>query len=239
MLLLRPFFKTFQRIFRRFTILLGYVALIMGVMSFTSLPYRAWYRLGIAGNTTCSPAYIVVMGAGGMPGPEGLMRCYFAAAAAHKFPDAQIIIALPVDLSFFEDSHPMRMAHELIIRGVDSARILFEPRGINTHSQALNVKKMLQNDTTDCLLLVTSPEHNYRSIASFRKVGFNHVASMASFGSELQVSDLLPEGKNAVLETSPDNWPVLRYNFWNYLKLEITVLREYVAIFWYWLNGWI
>jgi hypothetical protein len=31
----------------------------------------------------------------------------------------------------------------------------------------------------------------------------------------------------------------LRYTFWNYLKLEITCLREYVAIAYYWLNDWI
>ncbi len=39
--------------------------------------------------------------------------------------------------------------------------------------------------------------------------------------------------------TYPDYWLAIRYNFWNYLKLEITVLREYMAITWYWLRGWI
>ena len=33
--------------------------------------------------------------------------------------------------------------------------------------------------------------------------------------------------------------PDLRYTFWNYLKLEITCLREYVAIAYYWMNDWI
>jgi hypothetical protein len=33
--------------------------------------------------------------------------------------------------------------------------------------------------------------------------------------------------------------PGFRYTFWNYLKLEVTCLREYVAIAYYRLNGWL
>ncbi|MGC8864600.1 MAG: YdcF family protein [Bacteroidales bacterium] len=218
---------------------LGILALLMGVLSFTSLPFWAWYRLGKAGNKSCQPVYIVVMGAGGMPGPEGLMRCYYTALAARKFPHAKVIVALPVDFRYFEDSHPQRMARELILRGVDSTRIMYELKGINTRSQALNIKQMLGSDTTSCLMVITSPEHTYRSVATFRKLGFRNVSSMASFSSELPADHLLPNGKDSVLETTPDNWPLLRYDFWNYLKLEITVLREYIAIAWYWLKGWI
>lgn len=221
------------------TLVLGVVALLMGLLSLTSLPFWAWYRLGIAGNKACQPAYIVVMGAGGMPGPEGLMRCYYAALAARKYPDAKVIVALPVDPRYFEDSHPWRMARELMLRGVDSMRIMYELKGINTRSQALNIKEMLGSDTLSCLMVITSPEHTYRSVAVFRKLGFTKVSSMASFSSELPARHLLPEGKESVLQTSPDNWPLFRYDFWNYLKLEITVLREYMAIAWYWLKGWI
>ncbi|MEJ5302436.1 MAG: YdcF family protein [Bacteroidales bacterium] len=224
---------------RCFIGVVGFVALLMGILSFTSLPFWAWYRLGKSGNKSCIPNYIVVMGAGGMPSPEGLMRCYIAAEAAHKFPLAKVIIALPVDPRYFEDSHPHRMARELILRGVDSSRICYELKGINTRTQALNIKKMISNDTLSCLLIITSPEHTYRSVATFQKLGFTQVASMAAFSSELSPVGLLPEGKDSALETTPDNWPLLRYDFWNYLKLEITVLREYIAIFWYWLRGWI
>jgi hypothetical protein len=31
----------------------------------------------------------------------------------------------------------------------------------------------------------------------------------------------------------------LRYNYWNYLKLEITCLREFAALCYYKVNGWI
>lgn len=231
--------KKIRHCFRRTIYLLGVGALLMVFLSFTSIPFWAWYHLGIAGNKACEPAYIVVMGAGGMPGPEGLMRCYYASIAAKRFPSARIIIALPVDPRYFHDSHPQRMAHELIIRGVDSSRIAYEIRGINTRSQAENIKQMLGGDTLHCLLVITSPEHTFRSVATFRKLGFLYVASMASFSSELPATGLLPEGKTSALQTTPDNWPLLRYNFWNYLKLEITVLREYLAIFWYWIRGWI
>jgi len=228
-----------RRCIWRLITFLGILALVMGILSFTSIPFWAWYHLGIAGNKACEPKYIVVMGAGGMPGPEGLMRCYYASIAAQRYPSARIIIALPVDPRYFQDSHPQRMARELIVRGIDSTRITYELRGINTRNQAENIKQMLGEDTLSCLLVITSPEHTFRSVATFRKLGFLHVASMASFSSELPATRLLPEGKSSALETTPDNWPLLRYDFWNYLKLEITVLREYIAIFWYWLRGWI
>lgn len=234
-----PGFRKIFALLKGFSVGLGVVALVMLVLSFTSLPFWAWYRLGMAGNKTCKPVYIVVMGAGGMPGPEGLMRCFYAATAARNYPEAKVIIALPVDPRYFEDSHPWRMARELMLRGVDSTRIMYELRGINTRSQALNIKEMLGSDTLSCLMVITSPEHTYRSVAVFRKLGFTQVTSMASFSSELPGSHLLPQGKESALETSPDNWPLFRYDFWNYLKLEITILREYFAIAWYWLKGWI
>lgn len=234
-----PVLTKIKTVLKSFVLGLGAITLLMIILSFTSLPFWAWYRLGMAGDKACHPAYIVVMGAGGMPGPEGLMRCYYAALAAHKYAEAKVIVALPVDLRYFEDSHPWRMAQELMLRGVDSTRILYELRGINTRNQALNIKQMLDGDTLSCLMVITSPEHTYRSVAVFRKLGFQQVSSMASFSRELPAGHLLPDGKKSVLETTPDNWPLLRYDFWNYLKLEITVLREYIAIAWYWLKGWI
>jgi len=44
-------------------------------------------------------------------------------------------------------------------------------------------------------------------------------------------------GKVWVPDVSQDTG--MRYTFWNYLKLEITCLREYAAIAYYWLNDWI
>mgnify|MGYP006090763245 FL=1 len=31
----------------------------------------------------------------------------------------------------------------------------------------------------------------------------------------------------------------LRYNMWSYMQYEIIVLREYTAIAYYWMKGWI
>ena len=31
----------------------------------------------------------------------------------------------------------------------------------------------------------------------------------------------------------------IRYNMWSYLKYEITVMREWCAIAYYWIRGWI
>jgi uncharacterized SAM-binding protein YcdF (DUF218 family) len=88
---------------------------------------------------------------------------------------------------------------------------------------------------TIVLRIVTSPEHMYRSVATFRKAGFKSVGGMASF--EEAVSEKLLIGKhNKEFKTERLN---LRYNMWNYLKYEITVVREYFAIAYYKLRGWI
>ena len=89
------FFKSVFRFLRGLIMVAGVVAVLMLVLSFTSLPFWAYYRLGTASPLKCTPDFIVVMGAGGMPGAEGLMRCYYAAEMANHYPEAKVIIALP------------------------------------------------------------------------------------------------------------------------------------------------
>ena len=81
-----------------------------------------------------------------MPGPDGLMRCYRAAEAAREFPLAKIIIAVPQDTARKEKSPELLMCHELMIRQVDTSRVLFECLGMNTRTQALNIRDMLRNN---------------------------------------------------------------------------------------------
>ena len=75
--------NVFIAIFKWFFGILGVLLLIFIVLSFTDIPYYAYHRLGTshAKNIT-KPDYIIVMGGSGMPSPEGLIRCYYAAEAA-------------------------------------------------------------------------------------------------------------------------------------------------------------
>ena len=169
-----------------------------------------------------------------MPSADGLIRTYFAAKAAIKFAQADVIIAHPYDNDSLSTRQLDLMAHELIIRGVDSLRISYEPNGTSTHSQSAHIFEMLQVQNESPVLVITSPEHMYRSIRSLQKAGLQNVGGLPSF--EQPISEKTLKGKKKNGEKVALAW---RYNFWSYLRYEILVLREYCAIAYYKLNGWI
>jgi uncharacterized SAM-binding protein YcdF (DUF218 family) len=183
-----------------------------------------------------TPDLIIILGASGMPSPDGLMRTYYGAEKALKFKNAEIIIALP-----YADKDSLKqlnlMARELILKGVDSARISYEPLGFNTYSQAKNIATLFaKNKQQLSLLIVSSPTHMYRAVRTFRRAGFKAVGPAPAFET------LLNEEKFKDKEKTSDKRIkslTLRYDVWNYLTLEIFVLREYFAIFYYHLKGWI
>lgn len=225
---------------RRLMLAAGIVFAVMIALAFTDIPFWACYHLGTSGTSLHGkPDYIVVMGAGGMPGPEGLMRCYVAAEAAKTWPDAKVIVALPTLPEYFNDSHTRRMYREMVLRGVDSTRFLFEIDGTNTHTQALGIARLIGRPDTCNMLIISSPEHMYRAVRVFRKAGFARAGGIPAFETGLDESLLLTQAEKEKEVVSPDRLPGLRYNLWNYLKYEIDFMREAVAIAWYRINGWI
>ncbi len=221
---------------------MGVILLVSILLSFTDCPFWAYYWLGTHNaDLAKDPNVLVLMGGGGMPSPDGLLRCYYASEIAIQYPESKIIIAIPCDTAKHERSPEILMAHELIMRGIDSSRILYEKEGHNTRSQAINIKKMIEPNAIDssAIRIITSPDHMFRSVASFRKVGFNNVGGQPSFEEAIDEEILVRKNiskKQLKKETRKLN---LRYNMWNYLKYEITVLREYCAIVYYKLRGWI
>lgn len=225
----------FKRVLKYFIFSSGSFLILMGALAFTDLPYLAYHKLG----TSCEPlkedpALIVVFGGSGMPSPDGLMRTYYAAEAANQFPEASVIIALP----FGEDStdtHQLDlMAKELTIRGIDRARISYEPYGHNTHAQAVRIATNLIGNTTLTTLVITSPEHMYRAINALQKAGLKNVGGLPSF--EKPIAERKLRDRSDPDKSAPLAW---RYNVWSYLKYELLVMREYCAIVYYKLNGWI
>ena len=226
--------------FRKLIVFLGSITLVAVLFSFTDYPFWAYHWLGTHNSgLDLAPDVVVIMGGGGMPGTEGLMRCYYAAETARQFPNSSILIAIPADSVRKKDSPELLMAAELILRGIDSSRIRFERNGFNTRTQALNIYKLLGEDAADSLALriVTSPEHMFRSVAVFRKVGFSKVGGAPSFEEDIREALLVKKTKGS--EKKELHGLSLRYNMWNYLKYEITVLREYCAILYYKFRGWI
>lgn len=226
-----------RKIIRYFFLTLGSICFVFIILSFTDLPYYAYHRLGTVNATLDrSPGVIVLLGGSGMPSPDGLMRTWQTAEAALTYPKAGIIIA---NSSRGDEylSQLRLMAKELLVKGIDSARILFEPAGYNTRSQAVNIAAMLdkQKDTI-AVLLVTSPEHMYRSVRTFQKAGFAHVGGSPAFEKPIDEESATDrDGAGDLRVRSLD----IRYNMWNYLKYELIVLREYSAVIYYRLKGWI
>ena len=226
---------------RTIVLVSGVSFILLLAISFTSVPYWGIYNLAVSeSNFNFDPDVIVVMGGGGMPSQSALIRTYYAAHISDVYPDASIIIALPSEPN---DSlgHLFKMKKELRIRGVHS-NILYEPKGGNTRSQALNIRTILNQDLSKNILIVSSPEHMYRAIKSFKKVGFENVGGIPSFEKDIPDSLFIFQsdklgGKVLVPDVGYSNQ--LRYQFWNHLKYEIILAREYTAILYYKLQSWI
>jgi len=74
----------------------------------------------------------------------------------------------------------------------------------------------------------------YRSIRSLQKAGLKNVGGLPSFEKPISEQKLKSGKKNGQKVSLA--W---RYNFWSYLRHEILVLREYFAIAYYKIKGWI
>ena len=209
----------------------------MLVFAFTDLPYNAYHDLAVRKDTlTASPETIVIMGGDGMPSPNTLMRLYHAAEAAIEFKKASLVLAMPYNKGAEDSLRQLKMmARELELKGVSGNRVRFEPWGYNTRTQALQLAKMI--DLNRPLLVISSPEHMYRALASFRKVGFRKVGGRAGF--EVPSDEERLKAKEDQDENEDVQNLNLRYNMWSYLQYEIIVMREYAAITYYWFKGWI
>lgn len=237
---LKQVLKFTAKLFRKLTFAAGSLFLLLIVLSFTDLPYHAYHRLGTLQTHKDKQAdYIVLLGGGGMPGPHALLRIYYAAQLAEQYPQSNVIVALPADSADFEKSGHKKMLDELIFRGVDSQRLISEIHGNNTRSQALAIRALIE-DADASVVIITSPEHLYRSILSFKKAGFSKVNGLPAFEEHFEEQLLIQPGKKRDKSSKPGEKNLdFRYNMWSYLQYQIIVLREYTAIAYYKLMGYI
>jgi uncharacterized SAM-binding protein YcdF (DUF218 family) len=228
-----------NKILKSTFISLGVIFFIMILLSFTSLPFWMYYHLGVSHTSfEENPDYIAVLGGGGIPSESGLMRTYKTSQVSKKYPDANIIIALPGDISDSTSSINL-MRHDVITRGVDSLKIILEPFGLNTRMQALQISKLISLNSN--ILIITSPEHMYRATQAFKKAGMKNTQGESAFEYAIESALLYDDdklgGNNYIIDIG-DNTQ-LRYQFWNHFKYQIIVYREYCAIAYYKLKGWI
>jgi uncharacterized SAM-binding protein YcdF (DUF218 family) len=273
-------FKNFAGIL---LIILGAFFTLMIILALTSAPFWIWYGLGTKkAGIHRPPDFIVVLGGGGMPSESGLIRCWYAAKVANHFNRARVIIALPGDVKDSLSS-VNQMKKELILRGIDPERIMFEDSGTNTRAEAINIFKIISNIEQQIMnnegnrhsafksslvnrhsslvtrhsslvtrhsslvirhssiLLVTSPEHLYRAVLTFKKAGFLKVDGMPAFEKTIEADLNFNARKLGARAWVPDvgRNMTIRYQFWIHLEYESLVLREYMALAYYKLQGWI
>ena len=219
---------------KKVLLILGGLFLLLFILSLTSIPYSAYrslslYQQQIEGDAEA----IILMGGDGIPSPNGLIRLYYTTVAAKENTKAKIIIAMP---HHGEDSvkNSKIIIQKMNHYGIDSSRIIWANQGYNTRTQVVEISSLIPLSAK--IMVVSSPEHMYRSIRCFEKVGFTEVASLPTFEFPPNENELLNKKKVEITELQNLN---LRYNMWSYLQYEIKVLREYTAITYYWFHGWI
>jgi len=208
----------------------------MVVLAFTRIPFDAHRWLGTSAGQCDRPVdRIVVLGGSGMPSGPELLRLHRAAALAHEVPMAQVLVVHPQDTAVSN-----AMVYELFLRGVGRERIAVLPAGDNTREQALLCAKHWAGQEGS-VALVTAPENMYRSVKTFQGAGLRQVCGVPAWDHASQHAFRYGHRSIGGSAYMPDvsEAPGLRYTFWNYLKLEITCLREYAAITYYRLNGWL
>ncbi len=243
------------RILRGTMAVAGLLALVLAFAQFTPWPWRAYRRLGeLPEPSSQPPTHILVMGGSGIPGPSGLMRTFYAAEAAGLHPDADVLVAMPLDANQSEASQAY--LQEIQLRGVLPERLSILSGGRNTREQALRMLEHLGQDATNAVVLIVSdPSHIRRTAACLRKVGVPHLAAMPAHPLSIEdpmiwrvremqaqsCSEPVPGAPSAAQPLVPDvgSSLVLRYSLWNNLAYSHDSFREYCALLYYRLLGWI
>ncbi|MDD2382129.1 MAG: YdcF family protein [Mariniphaga sp.] len=230
----------FLRILRIIFGLSGIFFLSAIIISFTTLPFWGIYWLGMSKTEPAiSPATIIMLGGGGMPSESNLIRSWYMGMAAKNFPEAKVVIAIPGNITDSMSTSYL-VKEELLIRGIQPSRILFENKGANTRSQALYCSRILDIDAP--VLLITSPEHTRRAVLCFQKTGFRHVHALPAFENAIRADLTFNDdelGGRKVPAPDVGQSIQIRYQVWNHLKYEISFIREIIALGYYKLRGWI
>ncbi|NOY96484.1 MAG: YdcF family protein [Chlorobi bacterium] len=222
-----------------FLLLGSFFALIL-IIAFTTLPYWGLHWLGTSkAGLKWEPGTIILLGGGGMPSESNLIRSWYVAKAAAQFPGCKVVVAMPGDISDTL-STPVKMKDELVLRGVNPDNIIYENEGRNTRAQAINCGNILLKSKP--ILLVTSPEHTRRSVLCFSKVGFEKVDAIPAFENATEADLTFDDDKlggNTTFAPDVGESISLRYQVWNHLKYEILIAREFMALAYYRIRGWV
>jgi uncharacterized SAM-binding protein YcdF (DUF218 family) len=218
----------------------GLLLIAIGWLAMTNLPWRWYGALAYPGENAASPPEVIVMmGGGGIPSESGLMRSWKAAEVARIYSNALVVVAMPDDGT---ETVTSGIGYELIMRGVDPARLRRESSGRNTREQAMEVARMLLATNGGPVVgLVTSPEHMKRTWHSFSRAGLTRLIAYPSFAEEIKVDMSYNEAELG----APSLGGVVgandtaKYRVWDNLMVMVRCARETVAWWYYRGMGWL
>lgn len=122
------------------------------------------------------------------------------------------------------------MAKLVEAMGVPASGILQDPTSLTTRENAVNVKKIMQERGIEKILLVTSAVHMPRSMAIFKKLGIEAIATPTDFlVSNQEIKEPQATTQAIILNLFPESSNLERFT---------RALKEYVGLFVYRLRGW-
>ena len=127
-------------------------------------------------------------------------------------------VATKIDKEAGPESEAMRDA--ILRLGVPADHLVIEARSRTTREQALAVRQIFEGREREPFVLVTSPMHMPRSMAVFRSLGLNPVASPAPLKSD---------SGGGLWWWLPTDWG---------LMVSDTLTYDLAARIYYWIRGW-
>jgi len=83
--------------------------------------------------------------------------------------------------------------------GVPTTAVIIESESLNTHQNAFNTKRLLEQRKIEQILLVTSAVHMLRALKTFRKMGINTIPSPTDYRvvdrEKFSIFDFLPDAE--------------------------------------------
>lgn len=235
-LLLAPLGRAVLRIARSVIAVMGSLAAVMLVLAFTRVPFEMQQWLGRSAGT-CGQEVdaIAVFGGGGMPSAADLMRLDRAARIARHASDAEVYV-----LHVNDPGTLAAMRNELVMKGVEPARIHVVAAGNNTREQVLWFARHVPEQREGRVAVVSSPEHQHRAVHAMRRVGVMGACGAPAWDQALFIDLAYRQRDLGGRRYMPDvgGTLALRYDVWNRITLQVSCLREALAILYYRLNGW-
>ncbi len=129
------------------------------------------------------------------------------------------------------DSESEDMAILMEPMGVPRSAMLQDPTSLNTRENAVNVKKIMDENGIRRILLVTSAMHMPRSLRIFQKLGIDAIPAPTDF--------LVSYRDLEALRNSPQSLALSFLPESEQLRNVTRALKEYIGMLIYWLRGWV